>query len=91
MDHLVRALAMSTSKIIDDPRNKLYKYFVQLKKINPKIVVMENVKGMYPYADQVKQDFEKISDDMTYDVLVSINLVLYKKDQDFSLPESGKI
>ena len=32
---------------------------------------MENVKGMYPYADQVKQDFEKISYAMTYDVLVS--------------------
>ena len=53
-------------------RNKLYNYFVQaVKKINPKIVVMENVKGMYPYADQVKQDFEKISYAMTYDILVS--------------------
>ena len=63
---------VNQQRIIDDPRNKLYKYFVQaVKKINPKIVVMENVKGMYPYADQVKQDFEKISYAMTYDVLVS--------------------
>ncbi len=63
---------VNQQRIIDDPRNKLYKYFVQaVKKINPKIVVMENVKGMYPYADQVKQDFEKISYAMTYDILVS--------------------
>ncbi len=63
---------VNQQRIIDDPRNKLYKYFVQaVKKINPKIVVMENVKGMYSYADQVKQDFEKISYVMTYDILVS--------------------
>jgi DNA (cytosine-5)-methyltransferase 1 len=43
-------------RIINDPRNKLYKYFISaVKKINPKIVVMENVKGMYPYAEQVKK------------------------------------
>ena len=63
---------VNQQRIIDDPRNKLYKYFVQaVKKINPKIVVMENVKGMYPYAEQVKEDFENISYTMTYDILVS--------------------
>ena len=50
---------VNQQRIINDPRNKLYKYFIQaVKKINPKIVVMENVKGMYPYAEQVKQDME---------------------------------
>ena len=63
---------VNQQRIIDDPRNKLYKYFVQaVKKINPKVVVMENVKGMYPYAEQVKQDFENISYKVNYEVLVS--------------------
>ena len=63
---------VNQQRIIDDPRNKLYKYFIQaVKKINPKVVVMENVKGMYPYAEQVKQDFENISYKVGYEVLVS--------------------
>ncbi len=63
---------VNQQRIIDDPRNNLYKYFIQaIKKINPKIVVMENVKGMYPYAQQIKQDFKKISYTSDYDLLVS--------------------
>lgn len=46
-------------RVIDDPRNKLYKYFVQaVEKICPKFVVMENVKGMLKVADQVVEDYE---------------------------------
>lgn len=45
-------------RIIDDPRNVLYKYFIRaVEKIKPKFVVMENVKGMLKVADQVVQDF----------------------------------
>ena len=72
---------VNQQRIINDPRNKLYKYFIQaIKKIKPKIVVMENVKGMYPFANQVKQDIENIhlgngkntiSYDVSYEVLVS--------------------
>jgi len=63
---------VNQQRVIDDPRNKLYKYFIQaVKKINPKIVVMENVKGMYPYANQIKKDFENISYIANYEVLVS--------------------
>lgn len=63
---------VNQQRIINDPRNELYKYFVKaVKKINPKIVVMENVKGMYPYAEQVKKDFKDISYKLEYDVLVS--------------------
>ncbi len=48
-------------RVIDDPRNKLYKYFVQaVEKIAPKIVVMENVKGMLRVADQVVEDYEAL-------------------------------
>jgi len=49
-------------RIIDDPRNELYKYFLKaIEKITPKIVVMENVKGMLPYAQQVVEDYRNIS------------------------------
>ena len=48
-------------RVIDDPRNKLYKYYVQaVEKIAPKIVVMENVKGMLKVADQVVEDYETL-------------------------------
>ena len=44
-------------RIIDDPRNELYKYFLMMvEKILPKFVVMENVKGMLKVADQVVED-----------------------------------
>ena len=29
---------------------------------------MENVKGMHPYAEQVKKDFEEISYKLKYDI-----------------------
>ena len=49
-------------RIIDDPRNELYKYYLKaIEKITPKIVVMENVKGMLPYALQVVEDYKNIS------------------------------
>jgi DNA (cytosine-5)-methyltransferase 1 len=48
-------------RIIDDPRNELYKYFLKaIKQIVPKFVVMENVKGMLPFAEQVVRDYEDI-------------------------------
>ncbi len=48
-------------RIIDDPRNELYKYFLQaIGKIAPKFVIMENVKGMLPYAEQVIEDYNSL-------------------------------
>ena len=48
-------------RIIDDPRNKLYKSYVKVvESVKPKFFVMENVKGMYSVAQQIKEDFEKI-------------------------------
>ncbi|MDB1939484.1 DNA cytosine methyltransferase [Clostridium tertium] len=48
-------------RIIDDPRNKLYKYFLNaIEIIAPKFVVMENVKGMLKVANQVVEDYEKL-------------------------------
>ena len=48
-------------RLIDDPRNELYKYFLSaISKIAPKFVLMENVKGMLPYANQVEEDYRQI-------------------------------
>ena len=45
-------------RLIDDPRNHLYKSYVEVvKKVHPKFFVMENVKGMLSVAEQVKEDF----------------------------------
>lgn len=49
------------NRIIDDPRNELYKYYIKaIEKIAPKFVVMENVKGMLKVADQVVEDYKKL-------------------------------
>lgn len=48
-------------RIIDDPRNELYKYFIKaVIRLSPKFVVMENVRGMMKVANQVVEDFENI-------------------------------
>ena len=48
-------------RVIDDPRNKLYKSYVKVVDlVKPKFFVMENVKGMYSVANQIIEDFEKI-------------------------------
>lgn len=48
-------------RIIDDPRNELYKYFIKaIEKIAPKFVVMENVRGMLPYSQQIIEDYKNI-------------------------------
>lgn len=55
-------------RIIDDPRNVLYKYYVEsVKNLKPKIFVMENVKGMKNVAKQVIEDFNT-SIDVHYDI-----------------------
>ena len=70
-------------RIIDDPRNELYKYYIEaIKRICPKFVVMENVKGMLSVANQVVEDYKSIliqkdskeySYDVAYRLLNSVN------------------
>lgn len=51
-------------RVIDDPRNELYKYYVDsIRRILPKFVVMENVKGMLSVANQVIEDYESIDEE----------------------------
>lgn len=67
-------------RLIDDPRNKLYKNFVQfVEKVKSPFFVMENVKGMLSVKDQVIEDFEAIG----YDVVAK---VLNAKD--FGVPQN---
>lgn len=67
-------------RIIDDPRNKLYKSFVNVvDKTKPKLFVMENVKGMLKVAQQVKEDFESIGYKVSYKVFNA---------QDFGVPQN---
>lgn len=48
-------------RIIDDPRNHLYKSYVKtVDIIQPQFFVMENVKGMFSVANQIKEDFVSI-------------------------------
>ncbi|MBD5523089.1 MAG: DNA cytosine methyltransferase [Lachnospiraceae bacterium] len=76
-------------RVIDDPRNELYKYFLRcVEKLCPKIVVMENVKGMLKVADQVVEDYESIHvvrDKNKYSYSVAYRLLL---SSDFSVAQS---
>ena len=61
-------------RIIDDPRNELYKYYIEaVKRIAPKFILMENVRGMLSVADQVVEDYKAINinkdgKEYTYDI-----------------------
>jgi DNA (cytosine-5)-methyltransferase 1 len=70
-------------RIIDDPRNILYKYYVKgVEKLKPKLFVMENVKGMLSVAEQVKEDFHNL-ESVDYDV----DYHLFNA-KDFSVPQN---
>lgn len=57
-------------RLIDDPRNELYKSFVNVvEKTTPKVFIMENVKGMLKVAKQVKEDFENAGYNVSYNIL----------------------
>lgn len=59
-------------RLIDDPRNILYKYFVEIvHEIQPKYIIMENVRGMYKVADQVITDMNSKNTgyDFSYKIL----------------------
>lgn len=59
-------------RIIDDPRNNLYKYYVDVvHQVKPKYFIMENVRGMLKVADQVLTDINntEIKYNVSYKVL----------------------
>ena len=70
-------------RLIDDPRNVLYKYYVKgIEKMQPKVFVMENVKGMLSVANQVKEDFHSLHG-VDYDVDYKIF-----NAKDFGVPQN---
>lgn len=69
-------------RLIDDPRNSLYKHFVQFVDfIKPSFFVMENVVGMKTISEQVIEDFEALGYDVHCEVLNS---------SEFGVPQNRK-
>lgn len=67
-------------RLIDDPRNHLYKEYVRaVKTLQPKFFVMENVKGMLSVASQVVADFMSIGYEVAFRVLNA---------KDFGVPQN---
>ena len=70
-------------RIIDDPRNNLYKAYLEfLKFTRPKFFVMENVKGMSKKIDEILTDFKMYLND-DYDIHYALLNV-----KDFGLPQN---
>ena len=59
-------------RIIDDPRNGLYRAYLQfLKHVRPKFFVMENVVGMANKLSEIKEDFQRyLGDEYVFDAKV---------------------
>lgn len=67
-------------RLIDDPRNELYKFFVEcIALLAPRIFVMENVRGISKISSQIIEDFERIG----YSARMAILDAL-----DFGIPQS---
>ena len=67
-------------RLIDDPRNHLYKEYVRaVKTLQPKFFVMENVKGMLSVASQVVADFRAIGYEVAFRVINA---------KDFGVPQN---
>lgn len=72
-----QGFSVSGFRLIDDPRNKLYKSFVRLvNEIQPKVFVMENVPGLIRLFDgkigkQVIEDFSNIGYNVSMRILIA--------------------
>lgn len=70
-----QGFSLSGKRMINDPRNKLYKSFVDIvDQIKPKIFVMENVPGLIrlfngKVKDEVIDDFSELGYNVAYKVL----------------------
>ena len=67
-------------RLIDDPRNHLYKSFVKaIEILSPSFFVMENVRGMLGVKEQIIQDFNNIGYSATAHILNA---------KDFGIPQN---
>lgn len=74
-----QGFSLSGKRMIDDPRNILYKSFVEIVgEIKPKVFIMENVPGLIrlfggSVKDSVIEDFSSLGYDVQYQILSSDN------------------
>ena len=70
-------------RILDDPRNKLYKYYLDLLgNLKPKFFIMENVKGMMKKSNEILENFHSI-----LGTEYSIKMILLNA-KDFGIPQN---
>jgi len=69
-------------RIIDDPRNKLYKqYLIFLQKVRPDFFIMENVRGMARKYNEIEKDFHNfLGNEYVFDYRIL-------QAQDFGVPQ----
>lgn len=66
-------------RIIDDPRNQLYKEFLKfLCRVRPKFFVMENVRGMKSRWEEIKSNFNEYLNADNSNYQFSCDILLYK-------------
>lgn len=69
-------------RIIDDPRNRLYKYTVKaVSYFKPQAIILENVTGVKKIANQIIEDFEAVGYFVDFRIFDA---------KDFGVPQSRK-
>lgn len=82
-----QGFSISGHRILDDPRNKLYKSFVQVVEIiKPKVLVMENVPGLVSLfkgeaKNRILESLENIGYNVSYKILTA---------SDYGVPQNRK-
>jgi len=80
-----QGFSMSGSRIIEDPRNSLYKDMLEIiKELQPKYIVAENVKGLRSMLkgaveDKIKKDIKKLGYEVNVTVLNSADYFVPQK------------
>lgn len=82
-----QGFSLSGKRMLEDPRNKLYKSFVEIVgEIEPKVFVMENVPGLIRLFDgKVKEEVIKDFSSLGYDVELKVLTA-----DDFGVPQHRK-
>ncbi len=73
-------------RIIDDPRNQLYKEYLKLlSAVRPKFFIMENVRGMSNKWEEIKENFETYLNSEHEEKYLFSSHLLYAED--FGVPQ----
>ncbi len=80
-----QGFSMAGFRFVDDPRNKLFKEFIEVvSKVNPKVVVFENVEGLISFQGgavykSILETFESLGYNAKGEVLLSSNYGIPQK------------